>query len=302
LRFFFLTAKTAKTSKNLYDSNAVFKAELLSKTERRIPLKTSCITLRTLGASMAMLVLFAGFAHATLSTTYWTPMTHDIQGYRILHVGVDSYFTAFRKSADGSGSFPTDSGFTIGVLPFTKLQAEVGIDMFHPYDYPVTFSAKIGTPENSLFKGSPTLQLGLLNKGITAHRVPYNSTSMDTLFGLVGKTIPGLGRLSAGPYFGNARTLVDGNGIEDNTGFMVAFDRGFHQVSDKNGGEYNRFVIAADYASGNNVLGGGGIGLYYYFTKDISLLTGPVWFNDSGANGKWKWTVQLDINLGLFRK
>jgi hypothetical protein len=39
------------------------------------------------------------------------------------------------------------------------------------------------------------------------------------------------------------------------------------------------------------------VGLYYYFTKNIDLLTGPVWFNDEGINGKWKWTVQLDINL-----
>ena len=36
--------------------------------------------------------------------------------------------------------------------------------------------------------------------------------------------------------------------------------------------------------------------MYYYFTKDIFLLTGPMWFNDAGYNGSWKWTVQLDIN------
>jgi hypothetical protein len=23
---------------------------------------------------------------------------------------------------------------------------------------------------------------------------------------------------------------------------------------------------------------------------------GPVFFNEEGVNGKWKWTVQLDIN------
>ena len=37
--------------------------------------------------------------------------------------------------------------------------------------------------------------------------------------------------------------------------------------------------------------------MYHYFTKDISLLTGPVWFNDHAINGQWKWTVQLDINF-----
>lgn len=228
-------------------------------------------------------------------------MTPDIQGYGVLHIGVDNYFTAFRKQANGASSFPTDSGFTIGVLPFKKVQAEFGIDLLHPYDYPVAFSAKIGSPEGALFKGSPAIEFGLLNKGITTHAVPYNVTSEDIYFGLVGKTIPGIGRLSAGPYIGNSKTLVDGNGVKDNSGFMAAFDHGFHTVSDKSG-EYSKWVFAADYCSGKNVLGGGGVGLYYYFTKDISLLTGPVWFNDKSVNGKWKWTIQLDINLGLFHK
>ena len=74
-------------------------------------------------------------------------------------------------------------------------------------------------------------------------------------------------------------------------------------VKDKEGkDEYNRLVLAADYASGNNVLGGGGVGVYYYFTKDISLLTGPVWFNEQDINGKWKWTIQLDINVDVLSK
>ncbi len=247
-------------------------------------------------------LFFTGFAHATLSTTYWTPVTPDIQGFGVLHIGVDNYHTVFIKQSGGGGSFPTDSGFTIGVLPFNKLQAEISVDLFHPYDYPITLGAKIGMPENALFKGSPTLQFGMANRGITAHNVPYNFTSDDIFFGVVGKTVPRLGRLSAGPYIGNAKTLVNGSGIKNNNGFMAAFDHGFHAVADKNGGEYNRFVFAADYASGKNVFGGGGVGFYYFFTKDISLLTGPLWFNDEIANGKWKWTIQLDINLGLLHR
>ena len=50
-------------------------------------------------------------------------------------------------------------------------------------------------------------------------------------------------------------------------------------------------------ASGKNVIGAGGFGVYYFFTKDIRLLTGPVWFNETAINGTWKWTTQLDINL-----
>lgn len=241
------------------------------------------------------LLMLSSIAYATPSTTYWTPMTVDIQPYGVLHIGVDNYFTVFRKAADGGGSFPTDAGLTIGVLPFEKVQMEVGVDLLESSDYPLFFNAKIGTPEDSLFKGSPTLQLGIFNVG-----TKNNVTNQNIVFGVVGKTIPGIGRIAAGPYIGNKMVLVDKDEEKENTGFLVAFDRGFMSVKDASGNEYNKFVFAADYASGKNALGSGGFGLYYYFTKDISLLTGPVWFNEEAINGKWKWTIQLDINLPLF--
>jgi len=114
---------------------------------------------------------------------------------------------------------------------------------------------------------------------------------------VIGKSFQGFGRLSAGPYVGNDRVLLDSHGRKDNRGWMVAFDRGFHSVPGIGGQSFNRFVVAADYASGDNAIGGGSLGAYTYFTKDISLLLGHVWFNDAGVNGKPKWTIQLDINL-----
>jgi len=252
---------------------------------------------KTLAISIIASVLFSGIANATPSTTYWTPMTPDIQPYGVLHIGVDNYFTVFRKAANGGGSFPTDFGLTMGVLPFEKLQMEVGVDLLESSDYPLYFNAKIGTPEDALFKGSPTLQLGIFNVG-----TKNNVTNYNILYGVIGKTIPGIGRLSLGPYIGNRKVLVDKDGNRENTGIMIAFDRGFLPVKDKAGNEYNKIVFAADYASGKNAIGGGGFGLYYYFTKDISLLTGPVWFNEEAINGRWKWTIQLDINLSVFGK
>ncbi len=243
---------------------------------------------------LTTIILMAGIAYATPSTTYWTPMTVDIQPYGILHIGVDNYFTVFRKAEDGGGSFPMDFGLTMGVLPFEKIQMEVGVDLLESTDYPLFFNAKIGAPENALFKGSPTLQLGIFNIG-----TKNNVTNQNIVFGVIGKTIPGIGRISAGPYIGNEKVLIDKNGDKENTGIMVAFDRGFMPAKDKAGNEYNKLVFAADYASGENAIGGGGFGIYYYFTKDISLLTGPVWFNEEAINGKWKWTIQLDINLSL---
>lgn len=256
--------------------------------------------------NIIMLICMIGIAQATPSTTFWTPMTPDIQGYGVLHIGIDNYFSVGNKISDESAinnSFATDAGLTVGVLPFEKLQMEIGIDYLGPSDYPVYFNAKIGTPEDALFKWFPALQIGIFNVGTKRNdEGQQNGTDQNIVYGVIGKTIPYLGRLSAGPYIGNSAVLHSSDGDAQDKGFMVAFDRGFLSVKDKEGSEFNRIVFAADYASGKNAIGGGGFGLYYYFTKDISLLTGPVWFNDSGVNGRWKWTVQLDINVPIFDK
>ena len=236
--------------------------------------------------------LLAGLAQATPSTTYWTPDTTDIQGYKVLHLGIDNYFTALRKQSNGAGSFPTDLQLEYGLLPFEKLQAEIGVDYLEPSDYPLLFNAKLGTPEGALFGGSPALNVGLFNVGTKKGVTDYNIGDV-----IVGKTIPYFGRLFVGGYLGNAKTLVNSAGQSDNAGIMLAMDHGVWNVKEQNGDAYSRWVFAADWMSGKNAVGGGGAGLYYYFTKNISLLTGPVFFNDAGINGQWKWTTQLDINV-----
>lgn len=242
------------------------------------------------------LILSAGAAQATSSSTMWTPMTLDLQSYGVLHWGVDNYFTVFREADDGAGDFPTDAGLTVGILPFEKFQMEIGIDVLEPSDNPIFFNAKVGAPEGALFSGAPALQVGIVNAGTKSDATDYN-----IVYGVIGKTIPNVGRLSVGPYVGNSKLLVNAQGEKENDGFMVGFDRGFMPVKDADG-EFNRLVFAADYASGDNALGGGGAGIYYYFTRNIALLTGPVWFNEEAINGKWKWTIQLDINVPSFTK
>jgi hypothetical protein len=262
-----------------------------SKLKRRGKMKLG----RILAAASAIVALASSMALATPSTTYWTPMTPDIQGFKVLHLGIDNYFSVYRPDPAVVNTLNTDVGLTIGVLPFEKLQMEVGIDAIYPTDYPYSFNAKIGAPEDALFKGAPALQVGVFNVG-TKSKV----TNQDILYGVIGKTIPMLGRLSVGPYIGNASVLKNINGNAENAGFMVALDHGFFSTKDSAGNEYNKVVLAGDYASGKNAFGGGGVGVYYYFTKDISLLTGPVWFNEKAFNGSWKWTTQLDINLPSF--
>jgi hypothetical protein len=163
-----------------------------------------------------------GTAQATPSTTYWTPMTVDIQSYGVLHTGVDNYFTVFRKAEDGGGMFPTDVGLTMGVLPFDKVTMEVGVDLMESSDYPLFFNAKIGIPEDTFFPWQPTLQVGIFNAGTKS-----DVTNQNIVFGVIGKSIPGIGRFSVGPYIGNEDVLVNKDGEKENTGFMAAFDRAF---------------------------------------------------------------------------
>lgn len=245
------------------------------------------------GTMTLVFVLLAGTAYATPSSTYWTPMVMDFQAYGVPHLGIDNYFTVDRKAISGEqGAFPSDVGVTIGVLPGRKLQMEIGVDALHPSDAPYYFNSKLGAAEGALFPGAPALQIGIFNVGTKP-----GVTDQDIIYGLIGKTFPILGRVCAGPYAGNAGVLRGARGEKRNTGYMVAFDHGFGTVKDAEGNEYSKWVFAADFASGMNAIGGGGAGIYRYFTKGISLLTGPVWFNERSINGAWKWTAQLDVNM-----
>ena len=246
------------------------------------------------------------FACATPSTTFWTPSTSDVQPYGVVHLGIDNYFTLGKKGAD-KGALPTDLTLPeVGILPYDKLQLEVGMDVLEPLDHPLLFNFKFGTPEGSLFSGSPAINIGMFDIGTHGNIAGPGDTrtNFDITDFIVGKTLPfSLGRIHVGGYYGNPAALVDKNGAKANTGFMVGWDKGLFSVKDGSG-EYDKVVLAADYASGKNYIGGGGGGVYYYFTRDISLLTGPVWFNEPAVAGplpsggaKWVWTTQLDINF-----
>ena len=279
-------------------------------------------------AILLISLVVTGTASATPSTTYWTPATTDVQPFNVWHIGVDNYFRLSRTQEELNNtqfdSFPTDVGLTVGVLPFEKLNLEVGIDGLFPgtrahsalksIGRSLLFNAKLGVPEGALASWSPALNVGIFNVGTKSE-----VTDMNIVDFLVGKTLGSFGRLHAGYYIGNAGSSLmhDGgckrgnssstfdctnvapgaSGRLENDGALVGYDYGFWKVKDKEGNEYNKWMFAADYASGVNFIGGGGFGMYHFFNKDISLLTGPVWFNDHVINGAWKWTVQLDINF-----
>jgi hypothetical protein len=246
----------------------------------------------------------------------------DIQGYKVWHLGIDNYFTIGHGPTNKEGAFPTDVGLTVGVLPFAKVNMEVGIDMLQPIDsgvcagaidsasgrIPITtcptvrdsllFNAKVGIPEGSFGSLFPGIDVGIFDVGFKP-----GVTDMDIVDLIVGKTLPAnLGRVHVAGYWGNSGSalLHEGGDLANtarNYGFMGAYDHGFMNVKDAAGNEYAKVVFAADWATGKNFIGGGGFGLYWYFTKDISVLTGPGWCEDRTINGAWKWTTQLDVNF-----
>jgi hypothetical protein len=73
-----------------------------------------------LASSLFALILAPDAAYGTPSTTSWTPMTLDIQPCRVVHLGMDNYFST---KASPTGSLATDfTSPTLGVLPFNRLQ------------------------------------------------------------------------------------------------------------------------------------------------------------------------------------
>jgi hypothetical protein len=165
-----------------------------------------------------LITIFCGaiIIHATPSTIIWIPSV-DLQSFKVFHLGIDNYFTVFKKGVGQGGvAFPTDLGLTVGVLPFEKIQAEVGVDLLEPTQSPWSFNAKVGIPEGSIAEWSPAIAIGACNLGVEKNLTDYN-----IMYGIVAKTLPIIGRLSAGYYTGNKNLLVDNNGKVDNSGILL---------------------------------------------------------------------------------
>ena len=241
-------------------------------------------TVTRLIMAMALTIASTGIAMATPSTQIWIPST-DVQAFGTAHLGIDNYT---RTSTDAAGQRPNiyDLGLTAGILPFEKLQAEVGVD-YMTYSInamdrnPVYFNAKIGTPEGSLFTHSPALAIGGYGFG-----TKNDLTDTNIVYGLVAKTIPVLGRLSAGYYKGNDVALLS----SEDDGVLLSFDRTISEISDK-------LWIGVDYQGGDNAVGALSFGASWAFAKNVSVIFGYNIFNDNALGGEDTFTTQLDINF-----
>ncbi len=240
--------------------------------------------------AMTLTMAASGIALATPSTQIWIPST-DVQGYKTLHLGIDNYI---RTTSQGSWPNTYDIGLTAGVLPFEKVQAEVGIDYIDAGtntgtdQHPIFFNAKLGTPEDSLFKFSPALAVGIYNVG-TQTSGP-GMTKQNMVYGLLARTLPVVGRISAGGYHGSSSVLVDENGKSANDGVLLSWDRTMAEISDK-------LWMAVDYQSGNSALGALNFGVSWNFSKNVSVIFGYDIYNNVKTGGKNTFNTQLDINF-----
>jgi opacity protein-like surface antigen len=250
-------------------------------------------TSKILIMAMALTVAATGAAMATPSTQIWIPST-DTQAYKTLHLGIDNYT---RTSNGGSPNRPNvyDLGLTAGVLPFEKIQAEVGIDYISNgisgYDSnPISFNAKLATPEDALFTFSPALALGGYGIGTNSSSSSAFRTDQNIIYGLVARTLPVVGRLSAGYYVGNDEVLLDSNLKKENNGVLLSWDRTMTEISDK-------LWLAVDYQGGKNAVGAVSFGAAWNFSKNVSVILGYDIYNDTKVAGQNTFTTQVDINF-----
>jgi hypothetical protein len=259
-----------------------------------------------LAAVLVVMALACGSAMATPSTQIWIPST-DIQAYKTFHLGIDNYIRAsgVSKAASPTGRDTNvyDIGPEVGILPFEKLQAEIGFDYYgnstEPNDnHPWSGNFKIGTPEDSLVKGSPAIAVGMYNIGpsLSKSLSPLVVSGQNIAYALVAKTIPefsgipSLGRISAGYYRGSERALVNFDGKKDNNGLLLSWDRAMNEISDK-------LWLAVDYQSGHNVDSALNVGFSWNFAKNVSVIFGYDIYNDKRLAGNNTFTTQLDINF-----
>ena len=265
---------------------------------------------RILAVTGLVVAMASSTAMATPSTQIWIPST-DVKGLKEIHIDIDNYTRFSGRTENGFNPNLYNIGLSAGVLPFENIKLEVGIDFLksgyqndstYGYDRaPLYFNAKLGIPEDGFgIKGLPAFAVGAFNLGTYEKLEKGLTTRQNIVYGLVAKTLPVVGRFSAGGYYGSERAL----GKKTNSGVMASWDRTMSEISDK-------LWFAADYMGGNNANGEVSVGGSWAFSKQVSLIVGVVFFNPfykvsatdpgngNGGNinpgGKPALTTQLDI-------
>lgn len=250
------------------------------------------------------------YGYATPSTLIWSPST-DIQPYKKIHLGADLYFPTTGKGTNADNydqhnyilqvygpefsllsDKPEDN--LLGKIwgPLGQIMAETGFDykkgLGSFYDSnPWYFNFKFGVPEDAYFKYMPAFAIGGYDLGIRANR-----TNNNIWYLRAAKTASiggfNLGRFSAGYFSGNGRLLRDKNGLRDNNGAFLAWERVITEISDK-------LWLCVDYQGTQSGYGAINYGFAWSFTKDISAILGYDIYNNRNYTDTV--TFQIDINF-----
>lgn len=271
--------------------------------------------LSLLAGALAISLGAASTAMATPSTHIWSPSA-DIQPYGVFHLTSDMYLP------DGNDKQPggiiadrpapvTNLGLTAGVLPFEKVQLELGFDHITGLSFsrrgdldtsPMYYNAKLGVPEGSLGEYAPALAVGGYMFGTKtggearAGRTARPGTDYNIVYAKAAKTLGGFGRVSAGYYTGNKKLLVDESGNESASGLMLAWERNVPEISDK-------LWVCADYMGGDSSFGALSYGFSWKFSPNTSVIFAYVNQNNRDLAFVENWyTVQVDIDFNVFGK
>lgn len=242
-----------------------------------------------------MFFLVSGFyllvtsCFATATTHIWAPST-DVQPYKKWHLTSDFYVPTENDTNNTRPNTITNFGLTVGILPFEKLNAEVGFDHKSGYgtldDFPWYFNTKLGIPENAYGKFFPALAVGIYDVGTKENKTTYN-----VVYGKAGKTISlgelSLGRFSLGYFRGDSDLLLHGT-KKDNNGALLCWERTMTEISDK-------LWVAVDYQGSQSSYGSTNVGFSYKFSDNTSVIFGYDFYNNRDLADTY--TVQLDIDF-----
>ncbi len=242
---------------------------------------------------VATLFNYGFHVEASPTTLFWTNCIPDVQPTGTALINVDNFFTVFNRRNHGQILLP-DVGILFGLFTWHDLSAEVGFDYLGGADDPLFFNGKVGMKEGKLFKHAPAFSVGMFGKG-TRNKTEFR-TNFNILDFVLGKSFEHfiIDDLYLGCYSGSkALGRV-------HKGFMAGISKSFQKEKIDEKTDFYRWEFVADWASGNNFIGGGGAAIIYYFTPLINIETGPVWFNTEKYNGKWKWGIQANLGFELF--
>lgn len=240
------------------------------------------------------LVLSTSPLLAVQTSLFWTYCTTDVLPTGTGSFAAVNYFTVFNRRGHGS-ELPFLTGLEYGFFTLGDWSLEAGIDYLGGTDDPLFFNAKLAIPENKLAPIAPSFSIGAFNFGTRTRSLGRtNQNVVDIVF---GKTLPEWigGHLFVGAYSGS-RALG-----ATRQGWMVGYYQSFCPAVHCDGTKYFKWSVGGDYASGKNAIGGGGVALYHYFTPNVFVQTGPVWFNTTKYNGSWKWSVQIFITFPVIK-